>query len=256
MTTRTTAPTGAPCWIDLWTSDVEAARRFYAELFGWEAGAPTPDFGGYFMWMRDGAPVAGGMGDMPDMPAADRWTIYLATDDVAKALELTPAAGGQVEQPMIPVADLGLQAAATDPSGARVGFWQPGTFHGFTVLGEPGAPSWFELLTRDHASAVAYYRSVLGWETGEVPGDIAYTTMQEPGTDTARAGVMDAANFLPEGVPSHWSVYWHVEDADAAVARVVELGGAVVAAPVDTPFGRLATITDPAGAESKLRSVG
>ena len=38
MTTRTAAPAGAPCWADLWTSDVDAARRFYAGLFDWEIG--------------------------------------------------------------------------------------------------------------------------------------------------------------------------------------------------------------------------
>ena len=53
-----------PCWADLWTSDVERSRAFYAELFGWEALPPSPEFGGYFMFARDGVPVAGGMGPM------------------------------------------------------------------------------------------------------------------------------------------------------------------------------------------------
>ncbi|HEY1734337.1 MAG TPA: hypothetical protein VGG23_07810, partial [Acidimicrobiales bacterium] len=62
MTTREKAPVGAPCWADLWTSDVEGSRRFYRELLGWESGDPDPAFGGYFMFTRDGVPVAGAMG--------------------------------------------------------------------------------------------------------------------------------------------------------------------------------------------------
>ena len=63
---------------------------------------------------------------------------------------------------------------------------------------------------------------------------------------------MDAAAFLPEGVPAHWSIYFAVGDADAALAQIVELGGSIVAGAEDTPYGRLATATDPTGALFKL----
>src|SRR4029077_18849346 len=69
MPTRDRAPIGSPCWVDLWTSDVEGSRKFYAELFGWEAQAPSPEFGGYFMFTRNGVPTAGAMGDMGERAA-------------------------------------------------------------------------------------------------------------------------------------------------------------------------------------------
>jgi predicted enzyme related to lactoylglutathione lyase len=59
MPTRDSAPLGSPCWADLWTSDVEGSRRFYGELFGWEAQEPSPEFGGYFMFTREGVPTGG-----------------------------------------------------------------------------------------------------------------------------------------------------------------------------------------------------
>ncbi|MHB1536328.1 MAG: VOC family protein, partial [Acidimicrobiales bacterium] len=165
MPTRDHAPIGAPCWADLWTSDVEGSRRFYSDLFAWEAQEPSPEFGGYFMFTRRGVPVAGGMGPMGETPASNAWTIYLSTDDMAKTLAAAEAEGAQVVAPAMDVADLGTQAVIIDPTGAHLGAWQPGTFPGFTVLGEPGAPSWFELHTRDHAGAVSFYRSVFRWET-------------------------------------------------------------------------------------------
>lgn len=256
MPTREQAPRGAPCWADLWTSDVEGSRRFYADLFGWEALEPNPEFGGYFMFTRDGVPMAGGMGSMGDTPAPDIWQIYLDTPDITATLRTAEADGARIIAAAMPVADLGTQAILVDPAGAHVGAWQAGTFPGFTVLGEPGAPSWFELLTRDHAKAVAFYRAAFGWETDSVSDsdEFRYTTMRDPGGASELAGVMDATTLLPDGVPAHWSVYWHVDDVDATLATVRALGGSVVREAEDTPYGRLAAVADPAGARFKLRT--
>lgn len=253
MTTRTTAPSGAPCWADLWTSDVEGSRRFYGELLGWEALEPNPDFGGYFMFEHAGVPVAGAMGDMPGNPAQDVWSVYLATDDVARTVTEAAAAGAQVRVPAVPVADLGVQAVFADPTGARVGAWQAGTFPGFTTLDEPGAPSWFELVTTDYPQAVDFYRSVFRWETAVVSDtdDFRYSVLQPAGHEPL-AGIMDAAAFAAAG-SSAWSVYWEVEDVDAAVATVRSLGGRVAQGATDTPYGRMAAVADPSGAAFKLR---
>jgi uncharacterized protein len=255
MATRERPPIGAPCWTDLWTSDVDGSRRFYGELFGWEANEPSPEFGGYFMFMKNGVPVAGGMGDMGDLRANNTWTIYLATDNMTKTAEAAQAAGAQIMSPAMPVADLGIQLVLDDPTGAHLGAWQPETFPGFTVLNEHGFPSWFELLTREHSTAVEFYRSVFSWDTNTVADsdEFRYTTLRDPESDAELAGIMDAASFLPEGVASHWSVYWEVDDVDVTIAMAKAFGGSVVTDAVDTPYGRLASVSDPAGAELKLR---
>ncbi|HEV7721865.1 MAG TPA: VOC family protein, partial [Iamia sp.] len=114
------------------------------------------------------------------------------------------------------------------------------------------APGWFELFTRDHAASVAFYEKVFGWNAYSVgdTDEFRYTTLEKD--EKAAAGVMDASGFLPEGVPDHWSVYFSVADADAAIARATELGASVVVPAEDTPYGRLATLTDPTGAVFKL----
>jgi uncharacterized protein len=254
MPSRDSAPIGSPCWADLFTSDVEGSRQFYGELFGWRAEAPSPEFGGYFMFTRNGVPVAGGMGDMGDIKATNSWSIYLATDDIAKTLEVAEAEGAQIISAAMPVADLGIQAVLNDPTGAHLGAWQPGTFPGFTVLNEHGTPRWFELHTRDFDKAVAFYRTTFRWETQNVGdgADFRYTVMRNPSGEGELAGIMDAKGFLPEGVPAYWSVYWHVDDPSATVAKVKALGGSVVSDVEDTPYGLVATVKDPAGAEFKL----
>jgi len=258
VTTREHAPVGAPCWTDLWTSDVEGSRRFYSELFGWEAAEPSEEFGGYFMFLRDGVPTAGGMGPMGDIPAGNVWTVYLATPDIAAVATTAEGAGANLFMAPEPVADLGIQVQMADPRGATVGAWQEGTFPGFTVLDEPGAPSWCELHTRDFQAALDFYRAVFGWET-QMVGDtdeFRYAVvLAEPGSEEQVAGIMDANQWLPEGVDAVWSIYFRVDDAQAMSDRVVELGGSIVDPAVETPYGVLATVADPAGAVFKLRAL-
>jgi uncharacterized protein len=141
-----------------------------------------------------------------------------------------------------------------DPGGSVIGAWQPNEVKGFEVTGEPGTPTWFELHTGSYGDAISFYRDVFGWDT-HVAGDTAdfrYTTLGEG--DDARAGIMDATAFLPDGVPAHWSVYFRVDDADAALASTVALGGSVLRPAEDTPYGRLAQAADPLGTSFKLIS--
>lgn len=252
MPTRDAAPIGAPCWIDLTTSDTERSRAFYCQLFGWTAEQPAEEFGGYFNFTKGGVRVAGCMASRPDSEVPDVWSIYLATDNAKKAVEAAADHSGQVLVAAMDVGDFGTMAVVSDPGGAAIGMWQPGLHRGFGVLGEPGAPSWFELHTRDYRTAVSFYREVFGWDTHVVSDtpEFRYTTLRHD--DGWLAGIMDASGFLPDGVPAHWTVYFGVEDTDAALAKIVDLGGSVVTAAQDSPYGRLATAADPTGAVFKL----
>ncbi len=154
--------------------------------------------------------------------------------------------------PVMDVMDLGRMSMLLDPGGAAIGIWQPGLHKGFGVLGEPGAPSWFELHTRSYDDAVRFYREVFGWDThtmGDEP-EFRYTTLGEG--DDALAGIMDGTGHLPEGVPSHWAIYFGADDTDATVDQVAKLGGSVLDPPQDTPYGRLAVVADCNGASFRL----
>lgn len=252
MPLRDAAPVGAPCWIELFTSDTEAATTFYAALFGWTAETAGPEYGGYINLSKDELRVAGCMHNDGEQGMPNVWTIYLASDDAAATCAAAKEAGGQVYLDAMQVMDLGTMAMVADPDGAAIGVWQPGTHTGFAIFDEVDTPAWFELLSKEYDAAVAFYSTVFDWDV-EVASDtpeFRYTTLGH-GEDQL-AGVMDAAAFLPEGVPSHWSVYFRVADADAACARVVELGGSVMMPPEDTPYGRLATVVDPTGANFKV----
>lgn len=252
MPVRETAPLGAPCWVDLATSDTERSRAFYCQLFGWAAEEPAEEFGGYFNFTKDGIRIAGCMPSQAGSGMPEVWSLYLATDNAEQTLQAAAANGGQVHVQAMPVGDLGTMAFVADPGGAMIGLWQPDVHKGFGAFGEPGTPSWFELHTRDYRTSVNFYRGVFRWDT-EVVSDtpeFRYTTLK--GDDGMLAGIMDASGLLPDGVPAHWSVYFAVDDTDAALAKAVDLGGSILMGAQDTPYGRLATAADPTGAQFKL----
>src|SRR4051794_12951335 len=125
MPTRTDAPLGAPCWVDLGTSDPTASDAFYGALFGWTIDDPGADYGGYRNYLKDGVPVAGVMQAMEGAP--DAWGIHLAVADAEKVEANSP---GVIASAMDVMA-LGRMVLVTDPGGHMVGGWQPGEFRGF-----------------------------------------------------------------------------------------------------------------------------
>jgi uncharacterized protein len=250
-----TRPIGAPCWMDLLTSDTARAREFYAGVFGWTAGDAAEQFGGYFMFFAGGTPVAGCMpkaAGVPSMEGPDTWGVYLSSPDARGTVDKALARGSTLREGPMDIADLGVEAVLDDGTGARIGVWQAKSFAGTGVFGQPGTPAYFELMTRDYAPAVAFYRDVFGWDARVVSDtpEFRLTALQD-GADTI-AGIMDASGFLPAGQGDHWTVYVKVADTDAVLATITELGGTVTEPAVDTPYGRLAAVTDPTGARFKL----
>jgi uncharacterized protein len=248
------APTlvvGAPCWIDLYSSDIDKATTFYGELFGWKADTPQEEFGGYFTFTKDGKHVGGCMKNDGELGLPDAWGVHLMTNDAEKTAKETADHGGKVEMGPMVVGENGTSAMITDPGGAALGAWQPNQNKGFEVTREPGTPAWFELHTRAYDKAVDFYRDVFSWDTHVVSDtdEFRYTTLGEG--DTALAGIMDDSPY-PGEEPAHWAVYFAVADADATVKRVKELGGKVLSEPEDTPYGRLARVADPTGTTFRI----
>ena len=255
MPIRDAAPLGAPCWIDLFSSDPDRAASFYGEIFGWTATSAGEEYGGYVNFRHGDALVAGMMRNDGSAGTPDVWSTYLAVADAKAVVEAAVAAGGQVLLEPMQVATQGTMGLLADPGGAAIGLWQPAEHRGYGVGAEPGAPAWHELQTRDYAASLEFYRTTFGWQTAAMSDteDFRYTNLVIDGEPYA--GVMDAHNFLPEGMPASWQIYIGVVDVDATLAAVERLGGSVVLGAEDSPFGRLAQIADPTGAVIKLVSV-
>lgn len=250
MSTRTSYEPGTPCWVELsGTPDVDASASFYGALFGWEIPEQpnSAELGGYRRAKKDGQDVAGVMPRMEDgQPCV--WATYVSVPDAEAAVAKAGEAGGQTIAEVMDVMGLGKMAVLTDPTGAVIGVWEPGTFAGAELVNDDGSFGWNELGTRDVTAAREFYDTVFDWSVEEQDmGEMGTYYVWKNG-DASRGGMADITGRVPDEVPNHWLVYFGVPDADAAAETAKANGGEVTFGPIDIPVGRFAIIQDPHGA--------
>jgi uncharacterized protein len=120
------------------------------------------------------------------------------------------------------------------------------------VMKQHGAFSWSELMTTNTAAAKEFYSQLFGWtwEDQPMPGMI-YTVVSVG--DRQVGGIMPMPPDMPPGVPPCWGVYVTVDNVEASVKLVKQLGGTVMVPPTDIPdVGRFTVIQDPQGASLTL----
>ncbi len=238
---------GTPCWIDVTVGDVPKAIAFYQALFGWDIESGGPETGGYSICHYKGLIVAGLSPNFgpPDTPPT--WTTYLAADDADAVVAAIKAAGGRLVVEPTDITDAGRMAVAVDPAGAAFGLWQGGTTAGIGLANETGSLTWNEHLSRDYDASKAFYRAVFGYGYQDVSeGAFRYAMLMVDGREVG--GIGQHPDGTPEEAPAVWSAYFAVDDTDAAVATVVQLGGSVIEPVRDSPYGRIGVVADDQGA--------
>jgi uncharacterized protein len=244
-------PSGTPCWVDLGVADIARATAFYGDLFGWEILPGPPEADGYVMCLLDGRPVAGIGPKIDPADAAGRWLTYIAADSADDVAGKVTAAGGQLMVAPADVLDLGRMAVAVDPAGAAFGVWQSHAHTGAGIANEPGTLCWNEHMSRDFKASKAFYQAVFGYDYDDMSAEgFTYAALRIGGTEVGGIGELSAE--VPAQSPAYWSVYFAVDDADKAVAMVVGLGGSVVWPAWDSPWGKMAVVSDDQGASFSL----
>jgi predicted enzyme related to lactoylglutathione lyase len=262
---------GVPCWVDTSQPDPDAAKDFYGELFGWEMeNVMDPgDEGKYYIGRIRGLDAAA-VGSIPEgAPPMAMWNTYIWVDSADETASKAKDAGGSVLMETFDVGDSGRMAVLADPEGAAFCVWQANQHKGARIVNEHGSLNFNGLNTRDAAAAKEFYGSVFGWGTMDVGGGAEMWTLPGYGDhlETITPGVREAVTEAggPEGfedvvasinpighdqpdTPAHWSVTFGVDDADAIAAKATELGGKVIAPPMDLPWVRMTVLADPAGA--------
>lgn len=112
---------GAFSWFELMTTDVDAAKKFYTGLFGWET-EEYPMEGISYTVLKIGGKAVAGMMAMPDeaksMPPA--WSIYITVDDVDATAKKVEELGGKVLRPPADIPNVGRFCVLSDPTGAYI----------------------------------------------------------------------------------------------------------------------------------------
>jgi len=106
-------------WLELATTDWQAAWSFYSKLFGWQQTDQMDmgDMGMYQMFGRGAHPLGGIYNRPPEMPVS-AWLLYIRVPDVAAAVETVKTLGGQVLNGPMEVPGGDMVAQCLDPAGA------------------------------------------------------------------------------------------------------------------------------------------
>jgi uncharacterized protein len=253
MGTRTAYEPGTFCWIDLTTPDVEGAKAFYSGLLDWEIEDRPGPHGTYSMAHVGGEPVAA---IAPQATWEERegvpphWNNYVSVEDAAATQARAAELGAELFGEAFDVGDAGRIGVFRDPVGAHLCLWQPGEHAGAGRVNEPGCLTWNDLGTLEIPPAVEFYTALFGWRTEamETGGGPAYTVIMVG--ERSNGGIREmTAEEGAARVPPAWIPYFAVDSVDASASRAGELGGSVVAGPIDLPNGgRIAAIADPQGA--------
>jgi uncharacterized protein len=111
-------------FFEIVSPDAERARKFYTELFGWQAQA-DPSMGGYALVDTQAGEGAIGGGIGPASESGESGVkIYMRVDDLDAYLARAEELGGRrVVPPTELPGDFGRIAVFADPDGNQVGLW-------------------------------------------------------------------------------------------------------------------------------------
>ena len=236
-------------WADLFSSDVEASRNFYEQVFGWEwrlIKEPPQPYGVFYL---DELPVAGlAFREAPDGgDSYGRWIHYISVEDVGESEQAIGKRGGRTMLGHRAHADRGDFAILADAHDAPFGIIRSSSGDPGDYRAEHGEWIWREFFTRDLVASIRFYTELFAYEAEKDHDNPEIVDYMLTSHGHLRAGI----GSLPpdtETAPT-WLGYVRVADIDAAVRRTTAHGGEVILEPrAEIADGGLAIVADPTGA--------
>jgi predicted enzyme related to lactoylglutathione lyase len=249
---------GRVVWHDLNTSNVEQAKGFYGELFGWRF---ESQHGMTFIHVgsdKDHCGTVMALDKSRNLPS--HWLPYFAVNNLDTAVTAVTKSGGKIHMAKQAVPKAGEFAVAADPQHATFVLWQYSeqmpkaeVDGNMSLADSAGRICWDELLTPDPAAAEKFYSSVIGYKTEsmEMGGGMKYTLFlrdekRPDGKPRQGAGMMKMPPMVPH---PFWLSYVAVKDCDQSMEKAKKLGATITMPPTEIPnIGRFSTMLDPTNA--------
>jgi predicted enzyme related to lactoylglutathione lyase len=237
-------------WYELMTTDMAAAKAFYADVVGWgtqDASMP----GMAYTLFTAGKSSVGGVVDLPEdarkLGMRPSWLGYVSVNDVAATAARIKRLGGTVYVEPTDIPNISRICVAVDPQMAMIALikWlTPGQEP--AALSTPGRVGWHELLAADREQAFAFYAELFGWQKADADtGAVGTYQLFSAGGET----IGGMFTKQPEMPAPYWLYYFNVGDIDVAMRRVKAGGGGILSSPVEVPGGSwVVQCTDPQSA--------
>jgi len=253
MTTIAKNPAGAFCWIELATTDQNAAKTFYSSLFGWTANdMPIGPGDVYSIFKLQGEDVAAACTLRPEQRSRHvppHWMIYIAVDNADAAATRASQMGGNVLAPAFDVMDVGRMAVIQDPTGAAFAVWQAKNSKGVGLKDVDGTLCWADLSTPDPEQAARFYNGVFGWTISDDTDDDPPSGYKHIQNGADYIGGIPPLRADNPRTPARWLAYFQTSNCDATAAKAKQLGARLYLEPMTMEnVGRFAIVADPQGA--------
>jgi len=238
-------------WYELMTTDVEAAKAFYAKVIGWRTRDVSLPGTAFALCSAGEAPVSGLM-SLPEgaaaMGVASHWIGYVGVNDIEAAADLVTRLDGAVYMPPTEISDTSRFSVFADPQAATLGIMEsigPERMQA-ADMAAPGRVGWHELLATDSEKALGFYGALFDWQKAEADIGAMGTYQRFSAGGQTIGGIL----AKPPNIPApYWLYYFNVADVDAAAKRVTAAGGQVLDGPFQSPAGAwIVECADPQGA--------
>jgi len=148
------------------------------------------------------------------------WSSYITVESADAAAESAKRLGATVHAPPFEVMEAGRMAVIQDPQGAFFIVWEPRRHIGAGFVNAPGALAWNELASTDLDASAAFYGDLFGWTAEPFEGSPQRYLVVKNG-DRANGGIRELGD---QPAPPHWLVYFGIDEIDAGLLKVEELG--------------------------------
>jgi predicted enzyme related to lactoylglutathione lyase len=227
-------------WHDLLTDDVEAAQKFYGNVFGWTFES-TKDYTQIF----NEHDLIGGMMQVRSSDEQKTKAVWLPSISVAnvdKSVEYLKSKKGKVLKGPLDMEERGKGVLVSDPQGAEIVLLHTKDGDPKDITSQVGDWLWNELWTNTPKESYAFYRHIGGYD-GYIMRD-GYRILQYKGK--WRAGIRDISE---EALTAQWIPAIRVSDLKETISKVRSSGGEVLISPHEELHnGNVALISDNKGA--------
>ncbi len=243
---------GTFCWSELNTTDIEAIKPFYSEIFAWNyLDRKTKDNIQYTIISKDDAYV-GAMIKDPNILRPENtepyWNNYIAVDDIDAMTDKALDLGANLIHKTTKIMEGGTFAMLKAPDGSTFSLWQAINETGASAPKDAvGSITYHELLSNNLDEAKNFYKDLFSWDLKLKEADnVEYYEIISKDNEIVGGMMKMGLHVGPK--KSNWMTYIKSDDCERRSNQIEQMGGEIFKSKTEIPgVGCFSVVADPLG---------
>ena len=209
-------------WADLSTFDLEVAKSFYDDVFGWNYSKTE----GEYLTATVSNLETSGLYATPEkfrkMNMPSFWMSYIRVENLEFTIQKAKELGGIIELVQLEQ-QIGKIALIRDPSGAGFTIYE-GSFLNARTENTVGTMVWNELFVSNASLVIDFYKGIFNWQI-EKSEDKRHLIYNKSGENIS--AIQQISNDI-KGTHEYWAVYFAVSDLEETKQKVINNNGKII----------------------------